>query len=801
MGACLSSCRKAAPPDGKDDDTTKLANGSATPAVGVETTAKVAEGGVDNKAFQDEKDQDDLIRLQSSMTIMQDDHLKERKLLNEKIAELQSEITFKDKIVEEEPIQQEAPPVAKIEDNLECPDKPLPNPPVSRREDETEEEVKSENEIEEAKNDEKLDEKNASETENVIIETPAAEKSEPEVKEEIKETPAEKSSSSSSSSSSSDENDDGAESKSLKSQQTVKEVVLSEFKVEEVDLNEPPTSIQPAEQVIKSDTEEKAEVGTESDQAKTSEQVAERRGSTDSTLSERDEKLAKLKNIMQESTENLAKLEEKKDDSLNVPDPFASWDSIGAKVEEPTTATTPAITASTTDAFGFADPWGSTEQTPISLPAPTLVTTSIENETTKPLTRKLSSSSSSSSDSSAKEPDGSLEKDIFNTIKKQNSFSSTTFPVEEPTVIAPIELDVPTPSLPLPTPQSPKPTSEQTKNIFDSSDDDEEVEEEKPKEEKATNEIHSMLDMWNKKYDSGTPEPLSIPPPTSVNLIDIDINQTVEEPQTSVEPEPILEAPAFEPILVDPTPQPSPPVDDTTEETETTKKPTVKSETSGMNWDLSSSDDDSNEEKTQISNQKEKVMTTAKMINLDSTDDEVGLTELDTDVEASSVIPDASESTIADNEDRADFLDQATSGYIPAPQVDITSPDVEPPQPHVPSQAAESSSSSDEGLNPFQPARSAHKPSVVSLDEPTPPSIPEVGPEPPITSMTAAPVQSAKYIADGAETGGETDVFSDGDTEAETDAEKVREPMTNTRKSSSSSSNSSWSSSDNEQNL
>ena len=115
-----------------------------------------------------------------------------------------------------------------------------------------------------------------------------------------------------------------------------------------------------------------------------------------------------------------------------------------------------------------------------------------------------------------------------------------------------------------------------------------------------------------------------------------------------------------------------------------------------MNWDLSSSDDDSNEEKTQISNQKEKIMTTAKMINLDSTDDEIGkclnirfnrddligttesnvvkhnltgLTELDTDVEASSVIPDASESTIADNEDRADFLAQATSGYIPAPQV------------------------------------------------------------------------------------------------------------------------------------
>ena len=538
---------------------------------------------------------------------------------------------------------------------------------------------------------------------SVITETPAVENSEPEVeevKEDAKETPAEKSSSSSSSSSSSDENDDGAESKSLKSQQTVKEVVLSEFKVEEVDLNEPVTPIEPVEPVIEAVTEEKTVVEPALEPPSNTEPAAERRGSTSSTLSERDEKLAKLKNIMQESTENLAKLEEKKDDSLNIPDPFASWDSIGAKVEDPANTTTPVTTTSTTDALGFADPWGSTEQTPTSLPPPQ-VTTSIENETTKPLTRKLSSSSSSSSDSSAKEPDGSLEKDIFNTIKKQNSFSSTTFPVEEPTVIAPIELDAPTPSPPpLPTPQSPTPTSEQTKNIFDSSDDDEEVEEEKPKEEEAANEIHSMLDMWNKKYDVSTPEPVSIPPPTSVNLIDIDINQTVEEPPTggttNAEPEPALEAPAFEPLPVEPTPQPSPPEVDVNDETETAKKPTVKSETSGMNWDLSSSDDDSNEEKTQISNQKEKIMTTAKMINLDSTDDEIGkclnirfnrddligttesnvvkhnltgLTELDTDVEASSVIPDASESTIADNEDRADFLAQATSGYIPAPQV------------------------------------------------------------------------------------------------------------------------------------
>ena len=68
----------------------------------VEIQTDVEENTVNAK-----KDQDDLIRLQSSMTIMQEDHLKERKLLNEKIAELQSEISLKDKIVEEAPVQQE----------------------------------------------------------------------------------------------------------------------------------------------------------------------------------------------------------------------------------------------------------------------------------------------------------------------------------------------------------------------------------------------------------------------------------------------------------------------------------------------------------------------------------------------------------------------------------------------------------------------------------------------------------------------------------------------------------------------
>ena len=51
-------------------------------------------------------------------------------------------------------------------------------------------------------------------------------------------------------------------------------------------------------------------------------------------------------------------------------------------------------------------------------------------------------------------------------------------------------------------------------------------------------------------------------------------------------------------------------------------------------------------------------MLMAKQITLESTDDEVGLTELDTDLEndGGSIIPDASQSTVADHDDRSDFL-------------------------------------------------------------------------------------------------------------------------------------------------
>jgi len=51
-------------------------------------------------------------------------------------------------------------------------------------------------------------------------------------------------------------------------------------------------------------------------------------------------------------------------------------------------------------------------------------------------------------------------------------------------------------------------------------------------------------------------------------------------------------------------------------------------------------------------------MMMAKQITLESTDDEVGLTELDTDLEndGGSIIPDASQSTVADHDERSDFL-------------------------------------------------------------------------------------------------------------------------------------------------
>ena len=114
------------------------------------------------------------------------------------------------------------------------------------------------------------------------------------------------SNSSSSSSSDSSSNEDGAESRSLKSQQTVKEVALTEFKSEEIKINEPPEV---------PSTEKEQPTPTEPISATKSQ--SSRRDSLESTQSERDSKLAKLKNIMQESTENLAKIDDKQNQAAS----------------------------------------------------------------------------------------------------------------------------------------------------------------------------------------------------------------------------------------------------------------------------------------------------------------------------------------------------------------------------------------------------------------------------------------------------------------------------------------------------
>ena len=412
------------------------------------------------------------------------------------------------------------------------------------------------------------------------------------------------SNSSSSSSSDSSSNEDGAESRSLKSQQTVKEVALTEFKSEEIKINEPPE-----------------EPSTEKEQPNPTEPISatksqsSRRDSLESTQSERDSKLAKLKNIMQESTENLAKIDDKQNQAASgfgnaggVQDPFAQWDSIGNNL--------------TTKQ---QDVWPSSNDTPV----PTT------EDLTKPTSPKRSISSSSSSSSDSSKPDGSLENDIFNAIKKQNSISQPAIdltldinPVAIPDQTEKSATDwISESSLEetMPTPSAAGALTNQTKPKKDpfASSSDSEVEDDKKSKE---SQIHSMLDMWNKKYEIASNAPpstnLSLAPPGSVNLVDIKID---EPPQEVIEPpKPSLDAP-ITPIEPD-----SGTVPDvaSSELITTTTEPETHSETARMekDWGISSSSsDEEEEEKTQISNQIEKVMTpAAKSININSTDDEIG---------------------------------------------------------------------------------------------------------------------------------------------------------------------------------
>ena len=487
------------------------------------------------------------------------------------------------------------------------------------------------------------------------------------------------SNSSSSSSSDSSSNEDGAESRSLKSQQTVKEVALTEFKSEEIKINEPPE--EPS-------TEKEQPIPTEPISATKSQ--SSRRDSLESTQSERDSKLAKLKNIMQESTENLAKIDDKQNQAASgfgnaggVQDPFAQWDSIGNNL--------------TTKQ---QDVWPSSNDTPV----PTT------EDLTKPTSPKRSISSSSSSSSDSSKPDGSLENDIFNAIKKQNSISQPAIdltldinPVSIPDQTEKSATDwISESSLEetMPTPTAAGESTNQTKPKKDpfASSSDSEVEDDKKSKE---SQIHSMLDMWNKKYEIASNAPpstnLSLAPPGSVNLVDIKID---EPPQEVIEPpKPSLDAPS----MIEPDSGNVPDVASSELITSTTE-PETQSETARMekDWGISSSSsDEEEEEKTQISNQIEKVMTpAAKSININSTDDEIGTdlkiliprnflesrkiefpekfylsiliieivgfhigskgeTELESDIDGVSVIPDASQSTVADNDDRNDFINES----------------------------------------------------------------------------------------------------------------------------------------------
>ena len=409
------------------------------------------------------------------------------------------------------------------------------------------------------------------------------------------------SNSSSSSSSDSSSNEDGAESRSLKSQQTVKEVALTEFKSEEIKINEPPLVDPPTEKEEPAPTEATSATKSQSN----------RRDSLESTQSERDSKLAKLKNIMQESTENLAKIDDKQNQAISgfgatsssMPDPFAQWDSIGNNL--------------TTK----QDVWPSSNDTPVPK----------TEDLTKPTSPKRSISSSSSSSSDSSKPDGSLENDIFNAIKKQNSVSQPT--ATTTLDIAPVEIPdqseksatdwISESSLEETIPTTTTAAGEMNKPKKDpfASSSDSEVEDDKKSKE---SQIHSMLDMWNKKYEiaSNTPPStnLSLAPPGSVNLVDIKID---EPPQEVIEPpKPSLEPPTIEPD--------SGTVPDVASSelitTSNTTEPETQSETARMekDWGISSSSSD-DEEKTQISNQIEKVMTpAAKSININSTDDEIG---------------------------------------------------------------------------------------------------------------------------------------------------------------------------------
>ena len=94
-------------------------------------------------------------------------------------------------------------------------------------------------------------------------------------------------------------------------------------------------------------------------------------------------------------------------------DPFASWDTIGTK---DLNSDSPKSEPKMCDPWSLPDPFGNSSPAEGVAEGVPEVGGRSENLDTEIPKRKISSSSSS--DSSSTKPDGSLEKDIFNTIRQ-----------------------------------------------------------------------------------------------------------------------------------------------------------------------------------------------------------------------------------------------------------------------------------------------------------------------------------------------------------------------------------------------
>ena len=591
----------------------------------------------------------DLIRLQSSMSMLQEDFNRERKMLNDQIAKLQAQVQANEKLKENmdqevpqgnsaapalpapTPQQPQTPPSPKIEtktetsitDRLEAPDKPLPMPPTTDlpispepgnnpERDATHE--KEENIINEAEQTQiQASEQGPSFDDNFETDfsnIPNPEPIPPAIPKPEVPKPAERRKSSSSSSSSSSSDGEKAQTSNSPttstSQKTVREANVAEnSSSSESDKDDIPVKVTDNSKLFDTKNDLFAQLASETVPIEAPDSPVL---IPSSPSSDNEEKLSKLKSIIKQSSENLERLQ-----------------------------------------FDQETPEANAENSP-------------------PAQLPLSSSSDSSSDEEKSDVD------------KTWVFNGTPIEVKEEAAEPEQE-----------TPGSPIINTSTSVDIFDGSEKTEEFQD-KPTEANATDDlmtdsqIHQMLDFFNKKYADNT---TTTPPPTptdgapvSTTLVDIDITGNVEEP-----------------------------------------KPKAETDTAAMEvqWGVSSSSEtDDEDQKTQISNQAEKPLETGNSINIDmSTDDEVGLTELDTDADNDgvSILPDASQSTFADHEDRDAFLNSVEPDAVQVQNGNLVEPP-RPPSPDVTAQdVAEASNKVNWGISSSEDESEKMEQSGAQLDD------------------------------------------------------------------------------------